>query len=139
VGSITGQVVQLGHRSLVIRDAVGTENLIPNVTLTRGMVQNHTLSNADFRVSFPLRLADISRYEIAQAQIEQAMRAHHRVLHDRPVGCQIAALYADEVTLELSCWINDLQNGQKTLVSDLLLDIGKRLQACGVALARGQH
>jgi small-conductance mechanosensitive channel len=136
VGAITGQVVQLGPRSLVIRDALGTENLIPNTTLTRGIVQNRTLSNADFRVGFSLRLADIGQYEQARRLIEQAMRAHPRVLSDRPTACQITAIHADEVTLELSCWINDLHNGQSTLVSDLLLQVGTSCLAHGIALAR---
>lgn len=135
VGNITGQVVTLGHRSLVIRDAVGTENLIPNTTLSRGVVQNHTLSSDEFRVSFVLRLASIAQFEAAKALIEQAMRQHPRVLQDRPLGCLVTGVYADEATLELSCWINDLHNGQKGLVSDLLLAIGQSCQAQGIALA----
>jgi len=135
VGNITGQVVQLGHRSLIIRDAVGTENLIPNTTLSRGVVQNHTLSSNEFRVSFNLRLAHIAQYEPARALIEQAMREHPRVLKDRPLGCLVTGLYADEATLELSCWINDLHNGQKGLVSDLLRVMGLSFQEQGIALA----
>jgi small-conductance mechanosensitive channel len=139
VGNITGQVVELGHRSLIIRDAVGTENLIPNTTLSRGVVQNHTLSSDEFRISFVLRLAHIAQYEPARALIEQAMRQHPRVLKDRPLGCLVTGLYADEATLELSCWINDLHNGQKGLVSDLLLVMGLSLKEQGITLANSQR
>ncbi len=135
VGNISGQVVELGHRSLIIRDAVGTENLIPNTTLSRGVVQNHTLSSNEFRVSFVLRLANIAQYEAARALIEQAMRRHPRVLADRPLGCLVTGIHADEAMLELSCWINDLHNGQKGLVSDLLQVIGQSFQEQGIALA----
>ena len=135
VGNISGQVVELGHRSLIIRDAVGTENLIPNTTLSRGVVQNHTLSSNEFRVSFVLRLANIAQYEPARALIEQAMRRHPRVLADRPLGCLVTGIHADEAMLELSCWINDLHNGQKGLVSDLLQVIGQSFQEQGIALA----
>jgi small-conductance mechanosensitive channel len=135
VGNISGQVVELGHRSLIIRDAVGTENLIPNTTLSRGVVQNHTLSSNEFRVSFVLRLANIAQYEPARALIEQAMRRHPRVLVDKPLGCLVTGIHADEAMLELSCWINDLHNGQKGLVSDLLQVIGQSFQEQGIALA----
>jgi len=47
----------------------------------------------------------------------------------------IAAVAASEVTLETSFWINDLHNGHKGLVSELLFDICMRFRAEGVGLA----
>jgi small-conductance mechanosensitive channel len=51
IDKITGRVVQMSSRALVIRDAVGTESLIPNSSVIKGVLQNHTLSNDDFRVN----------------------------------------------------------------------------------------
>ena len=48
---------------------------------------------------------------------------------------QIIDISSDHVRLEISCWINDLQNGQSGLISDLLYDIGMSLREKGVTLA----
>lgn len=135
VDKITGRVVQMSSRALVIRDAVGTESLIPNSSVIKGVLQNHTLSNDDFRVSFLLKIGDIADYPRARELILQSLKTSPRVLVDPPSDVLIAAVAASEVTLETSFWINDLHNGQKGLVSDLLFDICMRFRADGVGLA----
>jgi small-conductance mechanosensitive channel len=53
-----------------------------------------------------------------------------------PAGNVLIVSVADsEVNLETSFWINDLQNGQKGLVSDLMFDICMRFRQEGVLLA----
>ena len=135
INNITGRVVQLTSRAVMVRDAVGTESLIPNSELTKSILQNHTLSNDDFRVSFSLKIADIASFPSARELILAALQKHPRVLKDQPLGVELTALSADEVKLEVSCWINDLQNGQKGLISDLLYDVGISLRSNGVLLA----
>jgi len=135
INHITGRVVQLTSRAVMVRDAVGTESLIPNSELTKSILQNHTLSNDDFRVSFSLKIADIANFPDARELILQALQEHPRVLKDQPLGVELTALSADEVKLEVSCWINDLHNGQKGLISDLLYAVGMSLRSHGVSLA----
>jgi small-conductance mechanosensitive channel len=135
IDKITGRVVQMSSRALVIRDAVGTESLIPNSSVIKGVLQNHTLSNDDYRVSFLLKIGDIADYPRARELILQSLKTSPRVLIDPPSDVLIAAAAASEVTLETSFWINDLQNGQKGLVSDLLFDICMRFRADDVYLA----
>jgi small-conductance mechanosensitive channel len=135
IDKITGRVVQMSSRALVIRDGVGTESLIPNSRVIKGVLQNHTLSNDDYRVSFLLKIGDIADYPRARELILQSLKTSSRVLVDQPRDVLIAAAAASEVTLETSFWINDLHNGQKGLVSDLLFDICMRFRADGVGLA----
>jgi small-conductance mechanosensitive channel len=125
----------MSSRALVIRDAVGTESLIPNSSVIKGVLQNHTLSNDDFRVSFLLKIGDVADYPLAQKLILQSLKTSPRVLVDPPSDVLIAAVAASEVTLETSFWINDLQNGHKGLVSELLFDICMRFRAEAVGLA----
>lgn len=129
INQITGRVMQLSSRAIVIRDAVGTESLIPNSSVTKGILQNHTLSNEDFLVSFHFKIDDVSDFPLVREQIHQALDAHPRVLKDEPRDVLISSVQKGEVTLEISCWINDLRNGQKGLISDLLYDICTRLKA----------
>ena len=135
IDKITGRVVQMSSRALVIRDAVGTESLIPNSSVIKGVLQNHTLSNDDFRVSFLLKTGDVADYPLAQKLILQSLKTSPRVLVDPPSDVLIAAVAASEVTLETSFWINDLHNGHKGLVSELLFDICMRFRAEAVGLA----
>lgn len=135
IEKITGQVVQMSSRALVVRDAVGTESLIPNSSVIKGVLQNHTLSNDDFRVSFLLKMADVRDYPKAQELISQSLMNAPRVLSD-PLGeVLIVSVTANEVVLETSFWINDLCNGHKGLVSDLLFEICMRFRTEGIHLA----
>ncbi len=135
INQITGRVMHLSSRAIVIRDAVGTESLIPNSSVTKGVLQNHTLSNEDFLVSFHLKIADVADFPFVREQIHLALDAHPRVLKDEPRNVLISLVQQGEVTLEISCWINDLRNGQKGLISDLLYDICVRLKNQNLSLA----
>ena len=106
---VTGRVVQLSSRAVVVRDSVGTESLIPNSSVIKGVLQNHTLSNDDFRVSFLLKIADVADYPRARELILQSLKNAPRVLPDPAGDVLIASVAAGEVTLETSFWINDLQ------------------------------
>jgi small-conductance mechanosensitive channel len=57
------------------------------------------------------------------------------VLPDPAGDVLIASVAAGEVTLETSFWINDLHNGHKGLISDLMFDICMRFRSEGVLLA----
>ena len=135
INQITGRVVQLSSRAVVVRDSVGTESLIPNSSVIKGVLQNHTLSNDDFRVSFQLKIADVSDYPRARELILQSLQTTPRVLSDPAGDVLIVGVASGEVSLETSFWINDLKNGQKGLVSELMFDICMRFRHEGVALA----
>jgi small-conductance mechanosensitive channel len=135
IDKITGRVVQMSSRALVVRDAVGTESLIPNSSVIKGVLQNHTLSNNDFRVSFVLKIAEVTDFPKARQLILQSLQNAARVLPDPAVEVLIVAVSADEVSLETSFWINDLSNGYKGLISDLMFDICMGFRTEGIALA----
>ena len=135
INQITGRVVQLSSRAVVVRDSVGTESLIPNSSVIKGVLQNHTLSNDDFRVSFLLKIADVADYPRARDLILESLKTTPRVLPEPAGNVLIVSVADSEVNLETSFWINDLQNGQKGLVSDLMFDICMRFRQEGVLLA----
>ena len=135
IGNITGRVVQMSSRALVVRDSVGTESLIPNSSVIKGVLQNHTLSNDDFRVSFQLKIADVADYPHAKEVILQTLNTFPRVLPEPSASVLLTAVTSNEVVLETSFWINDLRNGQKSLVSDLMYAICMRFRAEGVPMA----
>ncbi len=112
-----------------------TESLIPTSSMIKGVLQNHTLNNDDLRVSFLLKIGDIADYPLARELILNSLKTSQRVLVDPTGEVLIAAVAASEVTYENSSWINDVHNGHKGLVSELLFDICMRFRAEGVGLA----
>lgn len=135
INNITGRVTHLSSRAIVIRDALGTESIIPNSSITKGILQNHTLSNSDFRVSFVLVLSNIQDYARARELINQELLNHPRVLKDQPMNAWIVSLFDNSVQIEVSFWINDLENGHKLLTSELMHAIGLRFNTENIALA----
>lgn len=133
---IHGRVVHLGSRAIVVRESAGTESLIPNSSVTKGVLRNHTLSNADYRISFVLKIAEAASIECVQALTLDALLRHPRVLGDHPMAVLVTSVLEDEVCLEVSCWINDMQNGLQNLVSDLFIDIARSMRQQGVFFAR---
>lgn len=136
IHGVSGQVERLTPRAIVIKDGVGTESLVPNSFITRGVLQNHTLSNNDCRVAFQLCIARIADYPQTRDLVIEAMHAHSRVLQNKPMNVLVTSAYEDCVTLEASFWINDLRNGRSGLISDVLFAAAARLGQAGIALAR---
>jgi small-conductance mechanosensitive channel len=136
INGVSGRVDRLTSRAIVIRDGVGTENLIPNSFITKGVLQNHTLSNDDCRISFFVYIARASDYPQAREAALEAMKAHSRVLAEKPMSVLMISVFEGFLKLEVSLWINDLHNGRFSLISDLQFDIAIRLANAGVSLAQ---
>jgi small-conductance mechanosensitive channel len=135
INGVSGKVERLTSRAIVIRDGVGTESLIPNSFITKGVLQNHTLSNNDYRVSFKLALANVAQFDAASGLIVAVLRSHPRALLNKPQTVFLTSIGADRAELEVSLWINDLQNGRQSLISELYRDIGMALAQADIALA----
>ncbi|MDZ7814186.1 MAG: mechanosensitive ion channel [Ideonella sp.] len=134
IDKITGRVIGLNRQAIVVRDGDGTESLIPNASISRGTLQNHTLSNPDFRVSFNITLASIEHFNQARSIILAVLDIHPRVLAGQPRNVLITHLKEGCVTLEVSLWINDLDKGRKSLISELLFGIGMGLREANIRL-----
>lgn len=135
INEVTGRVVHMSSRAVVVRDRVGTESLIPNSSVMKGILQNHTMSNDAFRMSIPLKIADVADYPRARESISQVLSESPRVLHKPAPHVLIKDISDTEISLEVSFWIHDLNDTQNELVSELLYGIAMRLRADGIPLA----
>lgn len=135
INEVTGKVVHMSSRAVVVRDRVGTESLIPNSSVMKGILQNHTMSNDAFRMSIPLKIADVADYPRARESISQVLSESPRVLQKPAPHVLIKDISDTEISLELSFWIHDLNDTQNELVSELLYGIAMRLRADGIPLA----
>lgn len=135
INEITGRVVHMSSRAVVVRDRVGTESLIPNSSVMKGILQSHTMNSAELRMVIPLRIAEAADYPRARALILQVLHGTPQVLETPMANVLITEIGGTEAVLEVSFWIIDLHDGQNELVSELLFNIAMRLRAEGVPLA----
>lgn len=133
VGERTGIVSRLTARYVVVRSLDGVEAIVPNETMVTSIVLNHSYTSRDTRVGVPIQISYDSDIERALALMEAAARDQPRVLKTPiPPQAFLAGFGDNGVNLELGLWINDPENGQLNLRSDLNRTIWSSFQANGI-------
>ena len=134
-----GTVSQLTARYLVLRNSDGTEAIIPNDTLITSTVINHSYSNREMRIGIPLQVSYQSDLGKAMSIMRQAAENHPRVLKDPEPKTFLKAFGENGIDLELDIWINDPEEGQLNLRSDINLEIWRQFQAAGIEIPYPQR
>ena len=134
-----GTVSQLTARYLVLRNSDGTEAIIPNDTLITSTVINHSYSNREMRIAIPVQISYQSDLDKAMAIMRQTAESHPRVLKDHEPKTFLKAFGENGIDLELDIWINDPEEGQLNLRSDINLEIWRQFQAAGIEIPYPQR
>lgn len=134
-----GTVSQLTARYLVLRNSDGTEAIIPNDTLITSTVINHSYSNREMRIGIPLQVSYQSDLGKAMSIMRQAAENHPRVLKDPEPKTFLKAFGENGIDLELDIWINDPEEGQLNLRSDINLEIWRQFQSAGIEIPYPQR
>jgi len=134
-----GTVSQLTARYLVLRSNDGTEAIIPNETLISSTVVNHSYSNRQMRLAIPVQVSYQSDLNQALTILNEAAAAQPRVLKEPPPGAFLKAFGDNGIDLELGVWINDPEEGQLNLRSNINLEIWRRFQAAGIEIPYPQR
>ncbi|HUX64546.1 mechanosensitive ion channel family protein [Sulfuricella sp.] len=134
-----GTVSQLTARYLVLRSGDGTEAIIPNDTLITSTVLNHSYSNREMRIGIPVQISYQSDLDKAMTIMRQAAENHPRVLKDPEPKTFLKAFGENGIDLEMSIWINDPEEGQLNLRSDINLEIWRQFQAAGIEIPYPQR
>jgi small-conductance mechanosensitive channel len=134
-----GTVSQLTARYLVLRSSDGTEAIIPNDTLITSTVINHSYSNREMRIGIPVQISYQSDLDKAMTIMRQAAENHPRVLKEHEPKTFLKAFGENGIDLEMSIWINDPEEGQLNLRSDINLEIWRQFQAAGIEIPYPQR
>jgi small-conductance mechanosensitive channel len=129
-----GVAHQLRARYLVLRKLDGTEVVIPNDTLITSTVINHSYSDRKILVRIPVQISYDSPLEKAMDIIRQAALTHGRVLVDPEPRVLVAGFGENGVDLQLSCWVNDPEEGFALLQSEIYLKILEGFRSAGIAI-----
>ena len=126
VNNFTGYVTKITSRFVVLRNANGTEALIPNETFVTSMVVNESYTSCELEHSFNIQVAYHSDLIKALDIIKSAAAAQPRVSKD-PAPLAVVTNFGDNgIDLRVSYWVKDPENGFTALQSAIFLDIWRQ-------------
>ena len=131
-----GEVSQLNTRYTLLRAQDGTEIIIPNETMMTSTVVNHSFTKRDVRLSLPIQVSYTSDLELTFGIMTTAALNNERVLKtENAMPRVLLNAFADSgINLELIVWIDDPEEGQANLRSELYLSIWRDFKAAGIEI-----
>jgi small-conductance mechanosensitive channel len=135
VDSFEGEVREINARFTVIRSQGGQESLVPNELLLSQRVENWSLADRRVVQTCTIVVEHAAAPELVMDVLLQALTAQPRVLPDPAPVVLLSSLGQGGMEFTLNYWIEDLEQGQGNLKSDILLAALQGLRAQGIALA----
>jgi small-conductance mechanosensitive channel len=135
-----GVVSKATARYVVLRGLDGVEAIVPNETVVTTTVLNHSYSSREFKVGVPVQISYDSDLDLAMRLMTDVALEQPRVLREPNPPAVLVLRFADSgIELELAVWINDPENGQGNLKSELYLGIWRAFQANGIKVPYPQR
>ena len=128
VDGFEGMVTEINARFTVVRSQTGRESIVPNEMLVSSRVENLSLADSLVYQSTKVQVGYDSDVGQVIALLTQAALAQLRVLRDPEPSVQLSEFAPDGLEFTVVYWINDLQNGQGNLRSDLNIAILEALR-----------
>ena len=123
VDGFEGMVTEINARYTVVRSQTGRESIVPNEMLVSSRVENLSLADSVVYQSTKVQVGYDSDVAQVIALLTQAALAQPRVLRDPEPTVQLSEFAPDGLEFTVVYWINDLQNGQGNLRSDINMAI----------------
>ncbi len=134
VDNFEGRISDINARYTVIRSLGGRESIVPNEVLITTRVENLSLADTRVWLSTVVSVAYDSDVDLVRRLLEGAALAQPRVVRDPGPSASLSAFGADGLEFTLGYWIDDPENGQLGLRSDINLTILASLRANGVEI-----
>ena len=134
-----GTVSSITSRYAVVKGMDGTEAIIPNDTLITSTVMNHSYTSHELRIGIGLQISYDSPLETAMEIMREVADSHPRVLQKQPPKVFLKNFADNGIELELVLWINDPEEGQQNLRSEINLAIWRRFQEAGIEIPYPQR
>lgn len=123
VDGFEGMVTEINARFTVVRSQTGRESIVPNEMLVSSRVENLSLADSVVYQSTKVQVGYDSDVAQVIALLTQAALVQPRVLRDPEPTVQLSEFAPDGLEFTVVYWINDLQNGQGNLRSDINMAI----------------
>ena len=139
VDGFEGQITQINARYTVVRSQTGRETIVPNEMLITQRVENLSLADPKVNQSVSVTVGYDSQVEQVMALLLEAALSQPRVLREPAPAVQLANFGADGLEFSVAYWIDDLENGQGNLRSEINLAILKTLREHGIDIPYPQR
>jgi small-conductance mechanosensitive channel len=139
VDGFEGRITDINARYTVIRSLAGRESIVPNEILITNRVENLSLADTRVWLSTVVGVAYNSDVDLVRRLLTDAALAHARVLRDPEPSASLSSFGADGLEFTLGYWIDDPENGQLNLRSEINLAILKALRENGVEIPYPQR
>ncbi len=139
VDNFEGRISDITTRYTVIRNLDGRESIVPNEMLITQRVENSSLADRRVLVCTTVQVAYGTDLDALTPRLLEAILAVPRVIADPAPQVQLASFAADGLELALPFWIQDPENGQGNVRSDVNLAILRALNAAGVEIPYPQR
>jgi small-conductance mechanosensitive channel len=117
----------------------GTEAIVPNEILISSTVINHSYTNRNMRIAIPVQISYQSDLHRAMEIMKQAAANQIRVLTDPEIKVYLKSFGDNGIDLEMGIWINDPEEGQLDLRSDINMEIWSEFQKSGIEIPYPQR
>ncbi len=135
VENFEGMITEINARYTVVRAPSGRESIVPNEMLVSTRVENLSLADAVVAQSTQVQVAYASDTQEVIEALMAAASAQPRVLKDPAPSVQLSQFAAEGMEFTLLYWINDPNQGQGNLRSDINLALLQNLRQRGIAVA----
>jgi small-conductance mechanosensitive channel len=135
VDNFEGQVRHINARFTVIRSQGGQESLVPNELLLSHRVENWSLDDRRVLQTCAVVVDQAADVQQVMGLLTQVLVEQPRVLKDPAPAVLLAQVDQGGLGFTLNYWIDDLDQGQGNLKSDILSAVLLSLRSQGVALA----
>ncbi|MDR7304798.1 mechanosensitive ion channel domain-containing protein [Rhodoferax saidenbachensis] len=139
VDNFEGTITEINARYTVIRSQTGRESIVPNEMLITQRVENMSLADSRVHQVINVAVGYESDVEQVMALLLEAALSQPRVLRDPAPSISLANFGADGLEFTVGYWINDLENGQGNLRSDINLVILRALRTHGIDIPYPQR
>ena len=139
VDGFEGRITDIRTRYTVIRALNGRESIVPNEMLITQRVENASLADRNVLISSAVQVAYGTDVRALQAKLVDALRGVPRVLATPGPSVQLAEFAPDGINLQVLFWVEDPENGQGNVRSDVNLVVLELLAAEGIEIPFAQR
>jgi small-conductance mechanosensitive channel len=128
VDGFEGQITHINARYSIVRSPTGRESIVPNEMLITSRVENLSLADPTVYQSTVVSVGYDSDVAKVQELLVQAALSQPRVMRVPAPSAQLSNFGADGLEITLVYWINDVENGQGNLRSDVNIAVLQTLR-----------
>jgi small-conductance mechanosensitive channel len=119
VDNFEGIITQINARYTVVRSQTGRESIVPNEMLITSRVENLSLADSHLHQTTVVSVGYESDVDLVSGLLMEAALAQPRVMREPAPSVWLSAFGVDGLEFTVGYWVQDIQNGQMNLRSDI--------------------